>query len=451
MGRIDSIKRVLPVSSRSYHQRTNELEEELGALRSVAESLSSRVGDLEKSVQMQTRALEETRRGYRGARSLYWVAEPGYPNYGDELIAAEWLRYVARVRPDVPVYVDCARPGPAAAILRNIHPHAVFVDTLARLTFELPTQEFEPEAAEGEEPCRAACIARAVVAALEDEGRAARYAAGIAVLRDEVRGVHYLGGGYMNGAWQENLARLALAPWARAKGLPVVGTGLGFAPLEGATAEFAQTCARSFTALTVRDRASFTALRAVDAVGLAPDDCFVNALEGVYRPDDGIPAVMVSVQGDMVEDKKALHRHVLAILTAWGVKPGSAVGVVECNPYIDCEIMPVLEAAGYTCLLYPAAHLMTQGFPARPGQLWISTRYHPHLLAAARGCSGCYIPLGSAYYRYKHEAVLRMGSHWTAAPIGEEIPDPGKGFESGDVRFEYQRRIRESACALYGM
>ena len=54
-------------------------------------------------------------------KALYLICEPGWPNYGDELIAREWLRYISSIDPDLPVILDCNRPGSAAAILYGIH------------------------------------------------------------------------------------------------------------------------------------------------------------------------------------------------------------------------------------------------------------------------------------------------------------------------------------------
>ena len=50
-------------------------------MKSMLRALRSRIG---KSVQDAEAS--------QGGRVFYLVAEPGYPNYGDELIAGEWLK-----------------------------------------------------------------------------------------------------------------------------------------------------------------------------------------------------------------------------------------------------------------------------------------------------------------------------------------------------------------------
>ncbi|KAB8288617.1 ABC transporter substrate-binding protein [Bifidobacterium ramosum] len=382
----------------------------------------------------------------RKRKALYLIAEPGYPNFGDELIAREWLRYLASRCPDREVIVDCARPGPAAMILRGVHPHVEFTDTMRRLGTENPFPYDGP----------IDDIARFVAEALDDEGRAAQYAAGIRVLQRDVRSIHMLGGGYMRGDWTCNLSRLAIGPWARRHGIPVVGTGVGLMPISGDSLTFARNAVADFDRFTVRDESTLAALNdggdsaAAPIAKLAPDDCFVNGLEDCYMPAEGLPDTMLCIQSDFIGDTEALHAHVIAVLDRWNVGVHDPIGVAECNPVIDRPIYDYLLAHGYDNVrFYPVAEILERGFPARTGQRWLSTRYHPHLLAAAIGCSGSYIAVDPQYYSVKHHAVLRMGSHWTAAPLGQPAPEPGTGFADPTRRFTYRDQIRTTVDALY--
>lgn len=128
---------------------------------------------------------------------------------------------------------------------------------------------------------------------------------------------------------------------------------------------------------------------------------------------------------------------------------GATIGVVECNPYVDYPIVESLESAGYHVVFFPLAFLLKDGFPARAGQRWLTTRYHPHLLAAAKGCRGSFITVGERYYAVKHQAVLRMGSHWTNSVIGSTGLRPGAGFEDAHILQEYAQQIRETADVIY--
>lgn len=390
------------------------------------------------------RAESSSKDSVHDQRAIYLIGEPGYPNFGDELIAREWLRYVAQRYPEREVIFDCARPGPAAMILRGTHPHVTFTDTLRRLGTENPFPYDGP----------INDIAGFVSEALDNEGLAPQYAAGIRALNQDVALIHMLGGGYMRGDWTCNLSRLAVGPWAAAHGIPAMATGLGLMPIDGDSLGFARRSIATFASFTVRDERTLEALNsgATDSpiAALAPDDCFVNGLEDCYMQGEELPGTMLCVQSDFVGEAEALHAHVERMLESWGVKRDDPVGVVECNPRIDRPIFDFLQARGYSHLrFFPVAEILERGFPARTGQRWISTRYHPHILAAAIGCSGAFISVDANYYDVKHAAVLRMGSHWAPAPIGAAVPAAGAGFANPETRFDYSRAIRRGVEAVY--
>mgnify|MGYP002478838954 FL=1 len=415
--------------------------------------MDAKIVELNGSLRDLNRELDVTLRRYReltssmiaAGKAYYLVCEAGYPNYGDELIAREWLKYLSFRHPDVPVYLDCARPGPAAAILRNVHPHMQVTDTISRLT----TENMYADVDDGSD--RVARIGDFVHAALEDDGVAARYAAGIDMLRAGVRSVHFLGGGYMNSSWQKNLARLELGRWCGEHGIPAMATGAGLMPLNREDLIFVGTMLGSFRSFTVRDEDTYRALADDNnSVSLRPDDCFVNALHGCYAKERELPETMVCIQSDLVTDVAALNRHVLVTLRNWGLGPQTTIGVAECSPYVDYPIVATLKSAGYHVAFFPLAFLLREGFPARPGQRWLTTRYHPHLLAAAKGCSGSFISVNEDYYEVKHRAALRMGSRWTNSVIGAPAVVPGPGFADVQAPEHYSQQIHQAANCMYG-
>src|SRR5690606_37165662 len=73
---------------------------------------------------------------------LYYLVGPaGHPNYGDEIITAGWLEYLADTAPDAEVWVDTHSPGPAQVLLGDLHPRVRFTDTLWRLCWEAPSDD----------------------------------------------------------------------------------------------------------------------------------------------------------------------------------------------------------------------------------------------------------------------------------------------------------------------
>lgn len=425
----EKVKRILPVSSRSFYARANDLDARLDAL-------SEKINELTIIVNRNQNELELLNGRCRSQNAIYLISEPGYPNYGDELIVSEWLRYFAQTCPWRPVFIDCARAGSAAALLDGIHPHLVVVDTVARITLENDYVN-DPEK-----------NAAWLNSSLDDEGKAARYAAGIGIVRERADIIHLTGGGYINSMWRPNLARLGIAEWAHARGRRVLSTGLGLLPLNDNDVHYVNQRASFFDMFGVRDLETFNVVSGGNC-HLMPDDCFVNGLDGCYSLEERLPEIMVCIQGDFISDQAALFSHVNRILQEWRVGEEEAIGVVECMPYSDYPIFSYLMEKGWRCRFFPLAYLLNEGFPARAGQKWISTRYHPHLLAAACGCSGVFISPNEKYYQIKHNAVLRMGSQWSNSVIGAAIPEPGRGFGDSGLRYAHQDAIREAVAPFY--
>lgn len=210
----------------------------------------------------------------RRARAHYLIGEAGFPNYGDEIIAREWVKYLAQVDPEVPVIFDCLCAGPAAAILHGLHPKLTVVDTVAqlcmtdreRLWHALPEAD---RASTAIEDIPAETIGAELCKALDDEGYGARYAAGIRLLTKKTQDLHIIGGGYMRSVWNANLARLSAALWAQLHHMPAVVSGVGLEPLNAADRVYAADIAKQITAFSCRDIPSRDAIDPGPYVGHA--------------------------------------------------------------------------------------------------------------------------------------------------------------------------------------
>jgi hypothetical protein len=73
--------------------------------------------------------------------------------------------------------------------------------------------------------------------------------------------------------------------------------------------------------------------------------------------------------------------------------------------------------------------------PARAGQTWVSTRFHPHLLAAAAGASGLALSGRGDYYPIKHRSLIEAGSRWRLADSSDlpSTPVRAGGFDAQAV------------------
>lgn len=130
--------------------------------------------------------------------------------------------------------------------------------------------------------------------------------------------------------------------------------------------------------------------------------------------------VVLCVQSDLVSDKDLLWQWVRDVLHAWQVS-GRELLVVEAIPYGDYEVWRNVVETGFPGAEFvPFDRLWKEGLPVGEGVRWLSTRFHPHLLASAAGCAGLALDVNKdGYYTVKHQSVLDAGSHWEVINITE--------------------------------
>ncbi|MDN5748253.1 MAG: polysaccharide pyruvyl transferase family protein [Pseudonocardia sp.] len=374
------------------------------------------------------------------ARCYYLVGSTGFPNYGDELIAATWLRHLARVAPDADVWLDCTEPSNARLLLDGLHPRVRFVDTLWRLCRDAPSDD----------PWE---VAAWVERAVHDPGLAARWVAGIELLaRADV--VHLIGGGYVTALWPRRIGLLAGAvAAARRSGGRAVMTGQGFHPAARDTVPLLRALVERFDLVDVRDERS--AELAGAAAEMTCDDVFLRLAAGAADLVDHagpVPEYMVCAQADAGElSRQRLAGTVLDTLRAWGAAP-DRVGFVEGIPALDREVFALVEHELPGVRFYPFHELWRDGLPIAPHQRWLSTRFHLHLLAAAAGASGVALSVHPEYYTAKHRSLIDLGSGWRLldpATARDEIEAPAGGGFPAQVLRRCAARKADVASALY--
>jgi hypothetical protein len=367
---------------------------------------------------------------------VYLIGTSGHPNYGDEFITAAWLRFLAQQRPDTDVWLDCPNPGLSSHLFKDLHPRLRTTNSLWELVFEtrgMGTTESE------------AHVDRGVV-----HLGTPHYDLGLLDAR-EARTVHVLGGGYINGAWPHNALLLRAAQRLREVSgarLVTTGLGLGTAPEPDKLREMLGT----FDHATVRDVESAKLSGAVQTC----DDAFLGlrSLAGVRNVEhvaDHSGDVWVCLQSDLVEPEH-FDRAVAAVRDAL-TSPEMAGRTVH---YI--EAIPGRDHAAYDRLadliprenFVPFVRLWREGFPARSGQTWLTSRFHFHMLAAACGAAGTALVVDDGYYRLKHESLVEAGTGWSLTPAGATTitsPTRDAGFRRASA--ELRRVKTEEAEQLY--
>jgi hypothetical protein len=335
------------------------------------------------------------------ARRIYLAASTGYPNYGDEVIGARWLRYLARTAPDAEVWLDSPSPGNSQLLLGDLHPNVRFVDTLFRIAWAAPSDAPDE-------------IVEFATHAVANPGLVPRFALGVELLHS-ADVFHVLGGGYINGVWPRHLLLLAAgAELVSSFGVRAAMTGAGLAPA-AAPPELMRGVLGRYAVADVRDEPS-RGIAADDRVTMSGDDALLGLGDDSYDHRES-RSVMVCAQSDHVDaGVDAVAKTVLGTLEKWGVE-GSQVGYVETMPGEDRRVFELIEKSLSDIRFYPFVELWRDGLAARRGQRWITTRFHPHLLAAAAQAWGVAVPVKSGYNDVEHEAL--------AAETRWEIVQPG--------------------------
>lgn len=368
-------------------------------------------------------------------QTIYLVGPSGHPNFGDEFIAAAWIRHLAQAHPDAQVWLDCPHPGQAAHLFAGLHPRLHFTDTLWRLTIE--TEHMAPDEA-------GAHIDRVVT-----ELGSPRYDLGLLALR-RANSVHLIGGGYINAIWPHHAGLLrAAVRLHELTGARLAATGLGLSP--AADAQALRELLSRFHHASVRDAASAE----ISGAPLAPDDAFlglsaVPGYTGTTGPAGQDGDVWVCLQSDMT-DPATFDTAVAAVRTALeGPLAGRTVRYLEAIPGVDRAAFDRLAD------LIPAEHFLPftgvwqDGLPAAAGQTWLTSRFHFHLLAAAAGAGGTALEISTGYYRTKHRSLLDIGTGWQITPAGQpEITAPTASTDFPAVAASLHQQKLAEAQQLY--
>lgn len=412
---------------------------------------------------------------------IYLVAPTGHPNFGDEFIAGAWLRTLARRRPWSRVVLDCPNPGMVGVLHAGLHPRLTVTDTLFRLAeaVHADVPEGDGHWAGAARRAEDAVLDRRILADV-----APRLEAGLDLVR-AASTIHALGGGWVNEIWPDKIpvlaAASAIAEQSRAArggrdAVRLLATGMGLAPA-GLYDEPMSRIWPRFDLIDVRDDDSLSIARA--AVGAAParvtrsgDDAWAVLGSGDLEDNglghgEGTPGsdrpIVLCLQGDLLADRDSaaddpaddsvadpaadpagvLADAVIAALRGWEVdgRPvaGRDIAVVEAIPGVDVRVWERIAhrapdlADGAHVVRF--AELWDRGLPARAGQRWLTTRFHPHLIAAARGARGVALDVHvRGYYSVKHGSVVAAGSGWPVASLDDvAAAEPGPGMPESAV------------------
>lgn len=329
------------------------------------------------------------------------VGGAGVPNYGDELIVQNWVRwYHDRGVNELTV------SGSSARVLSIVAaPHAsVRTSEFARLArFATPPPD---------ERDFYSCL-EAGYRHLSDPSNDATPLSR-EFLNAEI--VHLHGGGYLNSKWPTHAFLLGLVWGAKERTRALaVGTGLGWGPLEapeGPGRVMLRDALEALDLVEVRDDWSHDFLDDV-----APGANLINGLDDAFlQPVDtvrkGGSALHVSLHSGESADQviSRLHSGFVGAFDAhyfWMCTSGDAVAYASL-----AKKFPSFLPLSWASLL--------DGIPLHESNFMVTARFHPHLVGARVGMTGIYRS-GSGYYDVKHGSLLKLGSPYSAGVVGDLV------------------------------
>lgn len=340
--------------------------------------------------------------------SIYLIGPSGNPNFGDEFIAASWLKFLAAAAPDTDVWLDCPQPGLAQVLFEGMHPRLHLTNTLWRTVFENAHEV--PE------------VMRERVRYLVKNLGSPSYDLGLLKLR-ETRSLHLIGGGFINAQWAHHAGLVhGMRAVAEVTGAQLFATGQGLMPaLEPSVQDGG--LFKGFSHVTARDAQSAESYGVTHGI----DDAFLGA-QGEISRTGGAEGLYVCIQSDTV-DPGNFDAAISAArpIVEDAVRSGLPVHYVEAIPGADRAAFDRLSDLIPQTNFLPFIHIWQHGLPLSSRQTWLTTRFHFHLLGAAAGASGIALGIKEGYYDVKHDSLLHLGSGWTFTTPDDrpEIPEAG--------------------------
>ncbi|GAK31457.1 hypothetical protein WOSG25_100230 [Weissella oryzae SG25] len=336
----------------------------------------------------------------------YLISTAGYPNFGDEMIVRTWLKYFKIHHPEAKVTLDVPFPARAQFLFANDFENIIFVDTVWNAIYKaesdgasLTNPEKLFEALEGNDP---------------------RNSAGINHLMN-AQSIHLLGGGYFSvdqDVFTRTYLFFPLLKYVKDHNpqVKLFATGLGLTPISSLYADcLAEKYVPVFDYFGVRDQESAK----INGTQYEVDDVFMakklDALK--LNVSDDNPDILLSISSFSSMDDE---QNFIAKLIKFLERPENQtkkIGVLEAmipddNWLFFSDVWNDFPDIKARLKFYGFWDIWQKGIPYKKDQLWVTTRFHYHLVGALLGVKGTAVLLGDDYYATKHNSLSKIGTGW---------------------------------------
>jgi tetratricopeptide (TPR) repeat protein len=345
-------------------------------------------------------------------RVVYLFGASGGLNYGDDRIAASWVRHYAKHFSDRDIVLDCLEPGAGAVSLVLASARATAVDVLWRAARSSYGEDFRAHFENGLK----------FPASDRDRRSLAEH---FSPTLDAIEILHFHGGGYLNCLWPQTAYALGAAiALKRRTECKLVATGLGLQPATPQAIEVICRALQEFDVAEVRDAQSYAAVKDHDSeskLRLGCDDVFLEPAERPASASRG-PRLHICVQRefDFLERLDAAAELVRSLVMS---RPGyfSAIRYQMFCPASDGDFLQSLKEQDLPLPIEVGSYadLTRSGLVTAEGDVGLASRFHAHLLLARSQVRGFYLSPLTGYYDVKHHSVVSLGSGWKAAGLND--------------------------------
>lgn len=213
------------------------------------------------------------------------------------------------------------------------------------------------------------------------------------------------------------LARLV----AWKSGSRIIATGLGLLPINKEDVSGLIGILSTFDFVDVRDAESYDLLRMdlSERLSFSGDDAllFIERSPSKYPLQIlKSPTIVICLQNDLFPGDEAASQIFsptnIKLLKMHGIENVVYAAAMSDDVKEPTEsLREQLEEHGFNIFSLNPTQLVTNGFPVSEGGLIITSRYHPHFLAALAGFKGIALS-ANYYYEIKHNSVKETGSKW---------------------------------------
>lgn len=361
----------------------------------------------------------------------YLISVAGAPNLGDEWITIVWLNKIFKEDPYARVILDI----PHEKTFNRLFPEyrncsrLVVINNIWEKIKKLHNSDFPKSILELHK-----------VLNFDDFG--------FSRLQDKygrIKGVHLLGGGYINDIWINNALIIQVLSDLRSKfNFKLSWSGACIAPISDFNVSLNKKGFESFDYISTRDIESYDAIRNLEITKLVYgyDDVYLGCLERTVNAPEithSKPNLYINIQGD-ISSKVKINKQIECISSF--IKNNRD----WFNKVIYLEGMPIADRYAYKILnkvfkditlidyftLINKTIGVDEGLKIPKNSICIASRFHIHFYMSLFGIRGGYLCSHDSYYDIKHSSLCKIGSGWSKFEAGDDF----KQFASANYNTE---------------